>query len=462
MSIFNVCASAILKVFTRQEDEGLPGHSYAHILQGVSTALAGRGIAIATSFIAVPLTVKYLGAERYGVWITLTSILGWLTIFDLGIGNTAINSVAEAMAHKDFASAKVRINSAYLTLTAIAAVVGIGMLISWHWISWPAVLGAKGGASSTEITRSAAIACFIFLANFPLGATARILGACKKIVLANYFGSAANILSLLFLIVATRLHAGLPGLVLALSGSTLAAGVMSAAWLYHHYDWLTPTLEGIELKNIGGLLNTGLPFFVVQISGVILFSTDNVIIAQVLGAKAVTPYSITWKLFSYGSLLSTLTLPTLWPAYADAFARRDFVWLRRTYWYSLRIAAGTTFLFVLPLVIIARRFITVWAGVAAVPSTGLVLAMAGWTLLTVPLWCEACLLGASGRVKGQAIYSIVGAVVNIFVSIWAARVYGLTGVVMGTICAYVVCIILPQTVEVRRILSSECPAQVKM
>ena len=455
MNLLGFSSSLVYAIFKREENRHVPGHSYRLIAKGISTALAGRGIGVATSFIAVPLTVRYLGAERYGVWVTLTSILGWLALFDLGIGNTATNSVAEALAHNDFSSARIRINTTYLALAAIASMLGAGVGIAWHWISWPSVLGARGGTGGVEITRSAAIACFIFLANFPLGVTAKVLGACKKITLANYFSSIANLLSLLLLIVATRLHTGLPGLVLAFSGSTLAIGVLSAGWLYHHYEWLTPTLRGIQFKNIRELLSTGFPFFAVQMSGVILFSTDNVIIAQILGARAVTPYSVTWKLFSYGSVISTISLPTLWPAYADAFARRDFAWLRRTYWYNMRIAVGGTLIFVVTITIIARRFITLWAGSAAVPSIGLVLAMATWTLFAAPLWCEACLVGASGRVRGQAIYSAVGAIVNIAVSIWAAREFGLTGVIIGTICAYVFCIVIPQTLEVQRILSDK-------
>jgi O-antigen/teichoic acid export membrane protein len=223
--------------------------------------------------------------------------------------------------------------------------------------------------------------------------------------------------------------------------------------MYYDLDWLTPAIKNIRRQDVRDLLNTGLPFFAVQISGVILFSTDNFIIAQVLGAKAVTPYSVTWKLFSYATMLPVLAIPSLWPAYADAFARRDYDWIRRTYRYNMRIAVGSTFLFVSVLVIIARRFIAFWAGNTAVPSMGLVVAMAIWTALVAPLWCESCLLGAAGRVKGQAIYSAIGAVVNVIASIWGARVFGLTGVIMGTICAYILCIVIPQTLEVRKLLS---------
>ncbi len=436
-------------------DDASPGHSYSRILKGISTALAGRGVAVVTTFIAVPLTVRYLGAERYGIWVTLSSILAWLTVFDLGIGNTAINKIAEALALKEFATARLRVNAAYAGITAVAVVLGLGVSIAWRFISWPAVLGAKMAGDRGEINLAAAFAIIVFLASFPFTVTPKILGACKKLTLANYWASAGSMLSLLLLVAATRLHLGLPGLVVAFSGSTLLTGALSTAWLYRHFDWLTPALRSIPREHVSELLNTGLPFFAVQIAGIILLQTDNVIIAQILGAREVTPYSVTWRLFSYSSLLQVVSIPALWPAYADAFARRDFSWVRKTYRYNVKIAVGSTLAVVALLVIIARPFIRLWAGAAAVPSHGLVVAMAIWSCLVVLCWCESCLLGAAGRVKGQAIYSGIGAVVNVAASIFLGRAFGLVGVVSGTICAYVLCIIVPQTIEVRRILSQQ-------
>ena len=442
-------------VLGRREDETAPGHSYAQILKGISTAVAGKGVSVVTSFIAVPLTVRYLGAERYGVWITLTSILSWLTVFDLGIGNTAINRVAEALAHKNFTAAKLRVNAAYATMTALALALGLGVSIAWRFISWPTLLGAKSSLNRGEINLAAAFALIVFLGSFPFSITPKILSACQKVTLANYWSSAGSILGLLLLVVVTRMHLGLPGLVLAFSGSVLLVGALSTAWLYRHFDWLTPVLRSIPREHLSELLNTGLPFFAVQIAGVILLQTDNLIIAQILGAREVTPYSVTWRLFSYSSLLQVVSIPTLWPAYADAFARHDFAWIRKTYRHNVKFAVGSTLVIVAILVLIARRFIALWAGPAAVPSHGLVVAMAIWNCLVVLCWCESCLLGAAGRVKGQAIYSGIGAVVNIIASVLLGRAFGLVGIVSGTICAYVGCIIIPQTIEVRRILSEQ-------
>lgn len=446
--------SRLISSFWR-DDESKPGHSVRHIVSGVFSAVAGRGIGVLANFFVVPLTVGYLGAERYGVWITLSSILAYLNIFDLGIGSTAINGVTAALANRDFASARQQVNTAYLTLVGIALVVAVGVSFAWPMISWPAVLGDKSPADYREITAAAAAAVAIVLINFPLSATPRIFGACRMSTLSNIWTSFGSILSLATVVVVTRLKTGLPGLVVAVFGASLLVGILSTIWLFRHFDWLKLTLRDARWVKVRGLLQTGLPFFFLQISGIILFQTDNVIIAQIMGARSVTPYSITWKLFSYATLLQVLAFPTLWPAYADAFARGDFAWIRKAYRYNVLIAVGSTIAFVLILLVIGRRFIEIWAGPAAVPTFGLLLGMGVWTIIASVSWCESCLLGSAGHVKGQATYSAIGAVVNVIASVVLGRLIGLTGIILGTLVAYLFCIIVPQTIEVQTVIKGK-------
>ena len=65
---------------------------------GLTTAssIAARGISFATSLITVPLTLHYLGAERYGLWATLSSIIALASFADLGLVNGLLNALASA------------------------------------------------------------------------------------------------------------------------------------------------------------------------------------------------------------------------------------------------------------------------------------------------------------------------------------------------------------------------------
>ncbi len=42
-----------------------------------------KGISIIISFLLVPLTIDYLNPSEYGIWLTLSSILGWINLFDI-------------------------------------------------------------------------------------------------------------------------------------------------------------------------------------------------------------------------------------------------------------------------------------------------------------------------------------------------------------------------------------------
>src|SRR6202521_6359178 len=55
------------------------------------TAVLARAVQVSTSLITIPLTVHYLGNERFGLWMTISSVLSMANFADFGIGNAALN-----------------------------------------------------------------------------------------------------------------------------------------------------------------------------------------------------------------------------------------------------------------------------------------------------------------------------------------------------------------------------------
>ena len=56
------------------------------VIQGGVTSLGNKLIGMVISFLSVPLTIGYLGIERYGVWVTLGSLIAWMALTDFGLG----------------------------------------------------------------------------------------------------------------------------------------------------------------------------------------------------------------------------------------------------------------------------------------------------------------------------------------------------------------------------------------
>ncbi len=198
--------------------------------------------------------------------------------------------------------------------------------------------------------------------------------------------------------------------------------------------------------------------FLLQISGLIVFNSDNLVIAHFMGPSQVTPYNVTWRLVGYAAILQTLLMPALWPAYSEAIVRGDATWVRSTYrqtmWATMLFASAFCLVFLL----FGKSFIRIWASPEAVPSEGLLIAMCVWTLISTMMNNEATVLVAANEIRLQTWLSLVAAAVNLFLSILLVQRIGAIGVILGTIVSYVLVLIGPQTwktIDVLRNLKSD-------
>jgi O-antigen/teichoic acid export membrane protein len=186
----------------------------------------------------------------------------------------------------------------------------------------------------------------------------------------------------------------------------------------------------------------------------VVFSTDNIIVSHYLGAAEVTPYSVTWRVVSFGSALQVLVFPALWPAYTEAYARGEVEWIRRTYAIAMRITIALNVAWAVFLVVFGRLGIRLWAGHAAVPPRFLLLAMAFWSVIAGFMTAQSCFLGALNRTRVQAIASALAAAVNVALSIVLVVRIGSLGVILGTIISYLLVLVVPQSFAVMNALGN--------
>jgi len=60
--------------------------------------LLGQGVPIAAALVAIPLLVKGLGTERFGILTLAWVVIGYFSLFDLGMGRALTKVVAEELA----------------------------------------------------------------------------------------------------------------------------------------------------------------------------------------------------------------------------------------------------------------------------------------------------------------------------------------------------------------------------
>src|SRR5512144_3326213 len=70
-----------------------------------ATSALAAIVQTAVGLVAVPMALGYLGSERYGLWMTVTSLTAMLAFADFGMGNGLLNAIASADGHDDEAAA---------------------------------------------------------------------------------------------------------------------------------------------------------------------------------------------------------------------------------------------------------------------------------------------------------------------------------------------------------------------
>jgi O-antigen/teichoic acid export membrane protein len=223
---------------------------------------------------------------------------------------------------------------------------------------------------------------------------------------------------------------------------------------------MMPWPRRVKPALIGRIFQSGTQFFAIQLAGLVVFSSDNLIIAHYLSPADVTPYAVTWRLVNYITAVQALILPALWPAYSEAFAKGHLAWIRSTYSRVrhltiaiLVVGCGVTLL-------AGQGIIRLWAGTAAVPSSLLLRLMVVWIVMFAFTLNQSCLMGATYRVSKQAVSSSLAAIANLVLSILWVKTMGPAGVLLATIVSYLVFIVVVQAFEVRRILRGDfisCP-----
>lgn len=436
-----------LKPFDTSTREGRSKERYRRIALTSATAIVAKGIGILTALISVPLTIDYLGIERYGLWMTISSLIALLGFADLGIGNGLLNAVAEADGKDDRDAACRYVSSAFFILFGIAIFL-LALLISvYSFIPWQRVYNVTSDLAARESGPATALLIAIFIINMPLGIVQRVQMGYQEGVRNHLWAIAGALAGFIGLLVVVHLKAGLQWLVLAVSGGPLL--VMFMNW-FREFSWLKPWLfpnwSVVDWEAGSKIVSTGIFFLILQIFAIIGNSSDNIVIAQVLGASAVSSYAVTQKLFSITLITQFFILP-LWPAFGEAMSRNDTAWalrtLNRSLILSLVLGAVTAF----PLLIFGKQIIAWWAGTALIPSTMMLIGFALWVLLAGYGGSMSSFMNSGSLLGKQTIFYSAASIASLILKIVLTEVWqSPSGAIWATIFGYGIFYVIPAAI----------------
>jgi len=246
------------------------------------------------------------------------------------------------------------------------------------------------------------------------------------------------------LFVVIKAHAGLVWLIIATAGGPLLAILFNWLMLFEFQrPWLRPAWSLVNWKASQKFAATGGLFFLIQLFGTIGLQSDNFVIGHFLGQTAVTEYSVMARVCNVLSTLPMLFIAQLWPAYGEAFIRRDHRWIRRTLINTTKytiLIMGLAFVVFLSC---GDWLFRHWLGHRVPFSMPLATAMALSTLvITTSHPCGIFLL-ATNSLKFSVISMALVAVASLTAKIVFVQSHGLVGLAWANVLPYLLLATIP-------------------
>lgn len=370
-----------------------------------------KGWSAIVLLLTVPVTLNCLGEYKNGVWLTISSLLLWIENMDIGLGNGLRNTLAIHLAHNDILKARSVISSAYAMLTLIMIPIAILLFIiikmyDTHLLFNVSTTIITDIDSILIVTSILVCTSFIFklIGNFYMGlqlpAISNLLIVCGQTL--TFFFT--------YLVYLSGSHSMMH---IALANTLSPLIVYLSAYIfsfYYKYPHLRPNIKFIHLRQAKEVMGIGIKFFIIQISGVILFMSSNILISNLFTPSMVTPYQICFRYFSLLLAIFTVICMPYWTATTDAYERHDMEWIRMTT-RRLDLMTLGIFIFMIIMVVCSDFIYSIWIGNDISIDIRLSIAMAIYVFILIYSERYSYIINGFGMLRLQLIFTIGAAIV---------------------------------------------------
>lgn len=399
------------------------------IAKNVAFSLIVKGGSIIVALLLVPMTIEYINPTQYGLWITISSIVNWMSFFDVGLGNGLRNKLSMVVSAGDIKSGTIYVSTTYAILIAISSCIWIIFFIVNPFINWHSTLKVSNQIAP-NLSQIILLVVTFFCLQFVTQLINTVLTAIQepaKASILNFIGQIAVLLGVVF--VKNNYPPNLETLVITLCGLPIAVSLVGSVIYYKsQLKAIAPSIKNIRLKCTKEIFSTGSAFFIIQIGALILFQTNNIIIARTLGPSAVTEFNVSYKLFSVVSMIFTIIIVPFWSGYTDAYVKKDFNWMQsnlkllRKIWLLLSVLAVVITIF-------SPFLFKIWVGNSVTTDIYFSLAMMVYVISLMLQSIHVYILNGLGKVRIQLILVIIGALVNIPLTVFLGLKFGLPGII---------------------------------
>ncbi len=319
----------------------------------------GQVLPIIAAILGVPILIKYLGTERFGILSILWMLMWYSTMLDLGLGRATTKFVANALARGEFEN----ISKIVWTSVLMQVIIGIALAIVSLFLT-PFIVG-KVLKISPELISEARTSFYLIFLFTPIILVSTslqgVLEAYQRFDLINFVLAPVKIGVLILSILGAVLNLKLTGIVMLL----IMMRVLMIFTLFALDLRICPALKSkfkFDLKLLSELFSFGGWITVVNIVNPILIYIDRFLIGAILSVGVLAYYTAPFEVVQRLWIIPASLVITLFPAFSLLDGQKQNDEISNLFSKSVRL----TFVILFPIVFVLSFFsfeiLKLWLG----------------------------------------------------------------------------------------------------
>lgn len=388
-------------------------------------------VTIAVTFVYTPIMLRLLGQSEYGLYSLIGSVVGYLSVLDIGLGNAIVRYISRNRALGD-QKTEANLNGMFLVLYSVIGILSvvIGLILYFNLNS---IFGAS--LSYDEIQKAKVmmiLLVFNFAISFPLGVFGSIMQAYERFIFLRIVAIVRSICNPLFIVPILFLGYGSISMVVINTMMNIICLLINVIYCFKVLK-IKIKFGKFDLKLLKEIALYSFFIFLSIIVDKVYWNTGQFILGSVSGTALVAIYAIAMQLTNMYMMFSTsvsgVLLPKISMMVANNTKSEDFSELfvkvgRLQYIIMAYIISGFT--------LFGKQFLEIWAGENYGDAYFIVLLI--FIPLTIPLIQNVgvSILQARNLHKFRSVMLVLIAFLNIVISIPLARNYGGYGCAIAT------------------------------
>jgi O-antigen/teichoic acid export membrane protein len=301
------------------------------IFWAVITSLASKMGTLLLRVISIPIAIRVLGVEEFGVYSTITIVAAMVNVMIVGLGPTLTQRLSKAVAENNQKIQQQTVATALLFTGVVTLILSVIFCLGVWLIPIPVLFGERFAPFALSMKSACLLAMVIMAIDFFCLQVERIRDGFMETRINNIWGTLGNFTGAIALFAAIQHFPNILCLLIAVNGSVALAKLGNAIHFFCQRPFLFHWIRDFSGKLLKPLVSSSAVFTITySLSALVEYSALGYLAGRYLGPEAAATCAILVTVhFSLTGILQMFTIPA-WPALIDARARQDFNWIRKT------------------------------------------------------------------------------------------------------------------------------------